>query len=84
MNDKLKNLIVGGLAIFGLVTIISSATSNPTIVHEGSNTPESHVWDAITTEVGTHGYTYVYNKQTGEAIVLGRSHSGIGKKVKVQ
>ena len=73
MNNKLKNLIVGGLAIFGLVTIISSATSNPTIVHEGSNTPESHVWEfhlndpaSGTGSNGMNAMAFAINKVTGE------------------
>jgi len=62
MNDKLKNLIVGGLAIFGLVTIISSATSNTDVTHD---TPESHIWTfgGITPK----GNTWILNKETGEA-----------------
>ncbi len=72
MNNTFKNSIVGALAIFGLVTFLSSATSSPTVVHEGSNTPESHVW-----ELHLHNELRAYfsiNKVTGEV----RAHNIMG------
>ena len=86
MKDTIKNSIVGGLAIFGLVSLISSSIT-PTPIHEGSNgTPESHVWSAISTSATTGNLSYVviYNKKTGEARVPTRNHGGIGKIIKFQ
>ena len=67
MNNTFKNSIVGALAIFGLVTFLSSAISSPTVVHEGSNTPESHVWEMHTAYRGNYlQRIYTINKKTGE------------------
>ena len=66
MNNTFKNSIVGALAIFGLVTFLSSATSSPTVVHEGSNTPESHVWEMYTRAGDDQ---FLLNKVTGEVRV---------------
>ena len=83
MNNTFKNSIVGALAIFGLVTFLSSATSSPTVVHEGSNTPESHVWGAIaTTGTGTTSYIVLYNKVTGESKACTKNHAGRGMNIK--
>jgi len=41
MKDTIKNSIIGAFAIFGLVALISSSNTAPTVIHEGSNTPES-------------------------------------------
>tara|TARA_B110000483_G_scaffold48776_1_gene60673 strand:- start:312 stop:590 length:279 start_codon:yes stop_codon:yes gene_type:complete len=74
MKDTIKNSIIGLFAIFGLVALISSSNSAPTVIHEGSNTPESHVWEiesprhsggAVSSPVA-----YLYNKQTGEVYKL--------------
>ena len=62
MKDTIKNSIVGGLAIFGLVSLISSSVSS---THEGSNTPESHVWD-MKIQNGDNGLAFSINKVTGE------------------
>ena len=64
MKDTIKNSIIGAFAIFGLVALISSSNNAPTIIHEGSNTPESHVWEMYR---GTESsYAYTLNKKTGE------------------
>ena len=66
MKDTIKNSIIGAFAIFGLVALISSSNTAPTVIHEGSNTPESHVW-----EFGTDASDcYVFNKKTGEVRAL--------------
>jgi hypothetical protein len=62
MKDTIKNSIIGAFAIFGLVALISSSNTAPTVIHEGSNTPESHVWEF---EIGKQIH-YLYNKKTGE------------------
>ena len=69
MKDTIKNSIIGAFAIFGLVALISSSNTAPTVVHEGSNTPESHVWGAISSNTTSAGASYVvlYNKVTGES-----------------
>jgi hypothetical protein len=67
MKDTIKNSIIGAFAIFGLVALISSSNNAPTVIHEGSNTPESHVWEMFSSSEGTSGArAYIYNKQTGE------------------
>ena len=68
MKDTIKNSIIGAFAIFGLVALISSSNSAPTVIHEGSNTPESHVWEASAITPG--GATYVFNKVSGEVYYL--------------
>ena len=64
MKDTIKNSIIGAFAIFGFVALISSSNNAPTVIHEGSNTPESHVW-----ELHLHNSLAAYisiNKVTGE------------------
>ena len=64
MKDTIKNSIIGAFAIFGLVALISSSNNAPTIIHEGSNTPESHVWEMY--RQTESAYAYLLNKETGE------------------
>ena len=60
MKDTIKNSIIGAFAVFGMVALISSSNSAPTVIQEG--TPESHVW-----ELGGAGETtFTLNKKTGE------------------
>ena len=66
MKDTIKNSIIGAFAIFGLVALISSSNTAPTVIHEGSNIPESHVW-SLTTNV--EGNAYSINAETGEVRV---------------
>ena len=68
MKDTIKNSLIGAFAIFGLVALISSSNSAPTVIHEGSNTPESHVWEFGSDETG--GDAYLFNKVTGETRYL--------------
>ena len=83
MKDTIKNSIIGAFAIFGLVALISSSNSAPTVIHEGSNTPESHVWGAIaTTGTGTTSYIVLYNKVTGESKACTKNHAGKGMNIK--
>ena len=72
MKDTIKNSIIGAFAIFGFVALISSSNNTPTVIHEGSNTPESHVWEM---KIGKQ-INYMYNKETGEV----RSFDAIMKK----
>ena len=66
MKDTIKNSIIGAFAIFGFVALISSSNNAPTVIHEGSNTPESHVWEMVT-ESNTNGFRACsINKVTGE------------------
>ena len=44
MKNTIKNSIIGAFAIFGFVALISSSNTTPTVIHEGSNTPESTFW----------------------------------------
>ena len=72
MKDTIKNSIIGLFAIFGLVALISSSNSAPTVIQDG--TPESHVW-AMLSGVGTstvEGRVYLYNKVTGEVRKIAR------------
>ena len=64
MNNTLKNSIVGGLAIFGLVSLISSSVSPSTINEVSYGTPESHVWEIY--RQSDSQYAYLLNKKTGE------------------
>ena len=64
MNDKLKKTIVGGLAIFGLVTMISSAITPSTVNEVSYETPESHVW--VMPSTFEDNFAFIYNKKTGE------------------
>ena len=57
MNNTLKNSIVGGLAIFGLVSLISSSIS-PALANE------EHKYEIAVSN--TTYAAYVLNKQTGE------------------
>ena len=67
MKDTIKNSIIGAFAIFGLVALISSSNTAPTVIHEGSNTPESHVWEMYLTAGSTgESNAYALNKVTGE------------------
>ena len=68
MKDTIKNSIIGAFAIFGFVALISSFNTAPTVVHEGSNTPESHVWEAVVVQDGGAGSETMtlWNKKTGE------------------
>jgi len=67
MKDTIKNSIIGAFAIFGLVALISSSNTAPTLIHEG--TTESHVW-AFRTDHSAAGDVYLFNKVTGEARYL--------------
>ena len=72
MKDTIKNSIIGAFAIFGFVALISSSNTAPTVIHEDSNTPESHVW-----ELHLHNTSRAYfsiNKVTGEV----RAHNIMG------
>tara|TARA_R110001599_G_scaffold96765_1_gene249993 strand:+ start:796 stop:1089 length:294 start_codon:yes stop_codon:yes gene_type:complete len=75
MKDTIKNSIIGVFAIFGFVALISSSNNAPTVIHEGSNTPESHVWDMHSTTAGTSARVYLFNKKTGEVRKFGNSSS---------
>ena len=80
MKDTIKNSIIGAFAIFGLVAIISSSNNAPTIIHEGSNSPESHVWDlkfATGSTSGGEGRAYMWNKVTGEVRKISRGFPNI-------
>jgi hypothetical protein len=79
MKDTIKNSIIGTFSIFGLVALISSSNNVPTVIHEGSNTPESHVWEMIVTH-GTNttdGRCWLYNKVTGETRKFARGWPGV-------
>ena len=71
MKDTIKNSIVGGLAIFGLVSLISSSIT-PT--HEGSNTPESHKFSLTESD----GRVYSINAETGEVKLYVRNTTSSG------
>ena len=74
MNNTLKNSIVGGLAIFGLVSLISSSVS-PTPVNEVSyGTPESHVYSLTVAD----GKAFSINAKTGEVKYYVRSTTSSG------
>ena len=79
MKDTIKNSIIGLFAIFGLVALISSSNSAPTVIHEGSNTPESHVWEMAFSHGTTNseGRAYLYNKTTGEVRKMSRTFPSI-------
>ena len=66
MKDTIKNSIIGAFAIFGLVALISSSNTAPTVIHEG--TPESHVWQFHMNPGDGVANTmhYAINKKTGE------------------
>ena len=66
MKNTIKNSIIGAFAIFGMIALISSSKTAPTVIHEGSNTPESHVWEMYT-RAGDN--QYLLNKETGEVRV---------------
>jgi hypothetical protein len=66
MKDTIKNSIIGAFAIFGLVALISSSNTAPTIIQDG--TPESHVWEFASNENPNN--RYLYNKVTGEVRFL--------------
>ena len=67
MKDTIKNSIIGAFAIFGVVALISSSKTAPTVIHEGSNTPESHVWEIEVVDGGEYsGRAFAINKKTGE------------------
>ena len=63
MKDTIKNSIIGVFAIFGLVALISSSNTAPTVITEGYGTPESHVW---TTSATFSTSLAILNKKTGE------------------
>ncbi len=71
MNNTLKNSIVGGLAIFGLVSLISSSVSPSTINEVSYGTPESHVWES---NITNEGRFYIYNKKTGEVRKMAKGY----------
>jgi hypothetical protein len=68
MKDTIKNSIIGAFAIFGVVALISSSKTAPTVIHEGSNTPDSHVWEFHMNAGDGVANTmhYAINKKTGE------------------
>tara|TARA_B110001450_G_scaffold195695_1_gene184127 strand:+ start:421 stop:699 length:279 start_codon:yes stop_codon:yes gene_type:complete len=79
MKDTIKNSIIGAFAIFGLVALISSSNSAPTVIQDG--TPESHVWTMVSGG-GTstvEGRVYLYNKVTGEVRKYSRKGMYSGK-----
>lgn len=63
MNNTFKNSIVGGLAIFGLVSLISSSIS-PAPIQEG--TQESSVWGMVAAGESEKVVAFLFNKKTGE------------------
>ena len=66
MKDTIKNSIIGAFTIFGFVALVSSSNTAPTVIHEGSATPENHVW-AFGTDASD---CYMFNKKTGEVRAL--------------
>ena len=62
MKSTFKNSIVGGLTIFGLVSLISSSVS-PAPVNGSHGTHDSHVW---TTAVIFAESAAFLNMKTGE------------------
>ena len=79
MKDTIKNSIIGAFAIFGFVALISSSNNAPTVIHEGSNTPENHVWEMAFSHGTntTEGRAYLYNKVTGEVRKMSRTFPSI-------
>ena len=79
MKDTIKNSIIGAFAIFGFVALISSSNNAPTVIHEGSNTPESHVWEMVCSQGDNiaEGRAYLYNKVNGEVRKMSRSFPSI-------
>ena len=77
MKDTIKNSIIGAFAIFGFVALISSSNTAPTVIHEGSNTPESHVWEMHIVSGGDYaGRAFAINKKTGEVRKYNRRMTG--------
>ena len=67
MKDTIKNSIVGGLAIFGLVSLISSSITPTPANMISTGIPESHVWEMHITAGSTEqSHAYALNKVTGE------------------
>ena len=80
MKETIKNSIIGAFAIFGFVALISSSNTAPTVIHEDSNSPESHVWDlkfATGSTSGGEGRAYMWNKETGEVRKISRGFPNI-------
>ncbi len=74
MKDTIKNSITGAFAIFGLVALISSSNNAPTLIHEGSNIPESHVYSLIESD----GRAFSINAKTGEVKMYVRTTTSSG------
>ena len=85
MKDTIKNSIIGAFAIFGMIALISSSKTAPTVIHEGSNTPESHVQELKFSQIGggqggsypKEGRAYAINKVTGEVRKYSRSYPNV-------
>ena len=69
MKDTIKHSIIGAFAIFGLVALISSSNTAPTVIQEMS---ESHVWSMPFEKVNQNGFGHatMYNRVTGEVRVI--------------
>jgi hypothetical protein len=64
MKDTFKNSIVVALAVFGLITFLSSATNSPAVTHD---IPATHIWSL--TASATTGEVYRINALTGEVML---------------
>ena len=73
---KIKDITISIFAIIGFVTILSSFNNQSQETH--STVPESHIWDMY----GNGGFTYIYNKVTGEIKVAAKSHPGVYQTLK--
>ena len=70
---KIKDITISIFAIIGFVTILSSFNNQSQETH---STPESHVWEGVTSPMNND--TFILNKVTGEVRALGNGPSKAG------
>lgn len=70
--EKLKNYGIGFLAVVGLLSLLTQATTEPNY-----GTPPSHVWEIHSNQYNGAGneQVYVLNKVTGEVRKYGELQS---------
>ena len=66
MKTQIKDIVIGIFAVIGFIAVVMGFT-NETAPQQNCGTPESHVYEMITINVGgSYGAIYKINKRTGE------------------
>ena len=76
MKSQIKDIVIRIFAVIGFTAIVMGFNNPAEPQQVTYATPESHVWEIVTTQETT--FSYLFNKQTGETWGLHR-HTGLSK-----